>query len=57
VKYRKAGRKGKQRRWRRAGAASVNGISIESLIAAKELVDRAGSAEAAIQAIGALRKL
>jgi hypothetical protein len=35
----------------------VDGISIDSLVAAKQLVDRAGSAEAAVQAIGVLRKL
>jgi hypothetical protein len=48
VKYKKP--KGK-RRGRRA-KASVGGISVDSLIAAKQLVERAGSAEAAVQAIG-----
>jgi hypothetical protein len=44
------------RRGRRA-AAPVAGISIDSLVAAKQLVDQAGSAEAAVQAIGVLRRL
>jgi hypothetical protein len=56
VKYKKGPRKGK-RRGRRAGSPSVNGISIESLVAAKQLIDRAGSAKAAVQAIGVLRRL
>jgi hypothetical protein len=57
VKYKKPTRKGKRKRGRRAGAASVEGISVDSLVAAKQLVDRAGSAEAAVQAIGVLRRL
>jgi hypothetical protein len=54
VKYKKP--KGKRRRGRRA-AASVDGISVDSLVVAKQLVERAGSAEAAVQAIGVLRRL
>jgi len=56
VKYKRLGRKGKRRRGR-PGKASVEGISVDSLVAAKRLVDRVGSAEAAVQAIGVLRKL
>jgi hypothetical protein len=57
VKYRKGPHKGKRKRGRRPGAASVDGISVDSLVAAKQLVDRVGSVEAAVQAIGVLRKL
>jgi len=61
VKYKKARRKGrsKGKRGRRAGprAASVAGVSVETLVAAKQLVDRVGGVEAAVQAIGVLRKL
>jgi hypothetical protein len=54
VKYKKSKRKGRRRR---PAAASVDGISVGSLVAAKQLIDQAGSAEAAVQAIGVLRKL
>src|SRR5688572_29829259 len=57
VKYRKSAGKGKKKRGRPAGGASVAGISVDSLVAAKQLVEQAGSAEAAVQAIGVLRRL
>ena len=55
VKYRKGPRKGKKRG--RRAKASVGGVSVDSLVAAKQLFEAAGSAEAAVQAIGALRRL
>ena len=57
MKYRKKARKGKKKRGRPASGASVAGVSVDSLVAAKQLIDQAGSAEAAVQAIGVLRRL
>jgi diaminopimelate decarboxylase len=55
VRYRRARLRGRRRGYR--AKAAVEGISVDSLVAAKQLVERAGSAEAAVQAIGVLRRL
>lgn len=58
VKYKKPKGKRGKKRGRPAGAAS-NGavVSIDSLVAAKKMVDQLGGIEAAEKVIGVLRKL